>query len=310
MTDSDDDADPHLQVLTPEEMLQHGMKLIGWNERQLRRKSKKRWRKWCILFAADFGAKPHVVCQIWEDLQTTALKEAYLHPNQRNLDQFLYALHFLKAYPTEKQRQNKWHVCDRLLRDSGWFFVERIAALKELKIVWLNTGNDIWCGSVDGTHIKSWEPTHDKYPKDPSAFSWKHHSAGFNCEVVLSLKESKIIWLNGPFEAGTNDISMFTAQGGLCEKLREAEKMVIADNGYRGYDDVISRPNSIDSPEVAKFKNRARCRHEAVNGMIKHYKCTDSAAFQHGIDKFALCFDAAAVITQYRMELGEPLFEV
>ncbi|CAB9527827.1 unknown protein [Seminavis robusta] len=240
---SDDDIDPDLQIVTPEEMLEHGMKLIGWKEKQLKRKSKKRWRKWCYLFAADFRAKPHVVCQMWEDLQSTELTEAYLQPLERNLDQFLYALHFLKAYPTEKQRQNKWHISDRVLRDTGWFYLTKLAAMKAIKIVWLDVGDDIWCGSVDGTHIKSWEPTHDKYPKNPSAFSWKHHSAGFNCEVALSLKESKIVWINGPFEAGTNDISMFTAEGGLCERLHATGKKVIADNGYRGHDDVISRPN-------------------------------------------------------------------
>ena len=85
---------------------------------------------------------------------------------------------------------------------------------------------------------------------------------------------------------------------------------MIADNGYRGHDDLITRPNSHDAPDVAKFKTRARARHEHVNGLIKHYKCTDSAQFRHGTEKFQVCFDCAAVITQYRMEMGEPLMEI
>jgi hypothetical protein len=308
---SDGDPDPHLWILTPNEMLVKGLELMGWSEKQINRKSKKRWGKLCGFFAADFGAKPHVLCQIWEDLQTTTIEAARLLPEERNLEHFLYAMHFLKAYPTEKQRQNKWNVCDRILRDTGWLFVAKMAALQELKIVWPETDEgDIWIGTVDGTHSKSWEPKHDKYPKDRKAFSFKHHSSGFNYEIVVSLEDSKIIWINGPFKAGTNDIGMLTSANGLLAKLRALGLRVIADNGYRGYDDIISRPNSLDSAAVSKFKNRARCRHEGVNGMIKHFKCTSSEAFRHGIDKFKICFDASVVITQYRMELGEPLFEV
>ncbi|CAB9515385.1 unknown protein [Seminavis robusta] len=243
-------------------------------------------------------------------LITTDVAEAYLQPAECNLDHFLYTMHFLKAYPREKQRQNKWHICDQILRDTGWLIAGKIAAMKIFKIVWLDTGDDIWVGSVDGTHIKSWEPTHDKYPKDRTAFSFKHHFSGFNCEIALSLKESKIIWINGPFKAGTNDIKMFTSEGGLADKHRETGQRVIADHGYKGHDDVISRPNSLDSAKVSKFKNRARSRHEAVNGLLKHFKCTDSSSFRHGIEKFSICFEASAVVTQYQMELGEPLFEI
>lgn len=309
--DGSADADPHLISFTPTELLNRGLKLLGWNDKQIKRKSKKRWAKWTTRFAADFGAKPHVLCQIWEDLQQTTINEAYLSPDERNIDHFLYAMNFLKAYPTEKQRENKWHVSDRILRDSGWSTIAKIAALQEDKIKWPdNFGNDIWVGTVDGTMIKSHEPNHEKYPKDRKAFSFKHHASGYNYEIVLSLVESKIIWLNGPFKAGTNDIQMLTCEDGLCDLLRHQQKRLIADSGYRGYDDIISRANSMDSPAVSKFKNRARCRHESVNGLIKQFKSVDNAGFRHGIEKFAICFDAVAVITQYRMELGEPLFEV
>ena len=50
-------------------------------------------------------------------------------------------------------------------------------------------------------------------------------------------------------------------------------------------------------------------RHEQFNGMLKEYS-TLSDMFRHDQDLFEICFEAAAVICQCRMEHGEPLWDV
>jgi len=86
---------------------------------------------------------------------------------------------------------------------------------------------------VDGLHFVTYEPKHDQFPKDSAYFSYKHHAAGFNYEIGISLYKSKLVWFNGPFKAGDfNDIKMFT-DGGLKDKLQSLKKMVITDHGYK-----------------------------------------------------------------------------
>lgn len=318
---SGSDSNAITLVLTGSEIMLHGLKLLGWSEKKLNRKSKNGSNKKSLWFANEYGASPLVVAQIWEDLQTSNLEAVRI--NDATLDDLtvlLQTMQFMKVYPTEGNRQNRWQECDRNLRDNGWKMLIRIQALKAKKIVWPTPeeiGDNIWIGSVDGTHMTTQEPNHPRYPTDKKAFSHKKNKAGLAYEIVLSLSESKIIWINGPFLAGTNDIQIFKSPGGLREKLQGTNLRLIADHGYRGYDDIFSRPNSKDSPEVSKFKVRARMRHEAVNSKIKTLRCTDSARFRHkgdhkdGQSKFKICFEAAVVVTQYKMEFGgEPLFDI
>jgi hypothetical protein len=177
-------------------------------------------------------------------------------------------------------------------------------------------GDNVWIGTVDGTHVKTIEPSHLDFPKDPKAFSYKNQAAGLSYEIALSLWESRIIWMNGPFLASVHDTTIFAMPGGLKEKLQGTGLRLIADRGYSGHDEVISVMSSRDSPEVSKIKTRARMRQEGVNAKIKTLRCTDSARFRHtgnykdGQSKFKICFEAAVVVTQYKMEITEPLFDI
>jgi DDE superfamily endonuclease len=93
-------------------------------------------------------------------------------------------------------------------------------------------GDDIFVGAVDGTHIKTEEPMHAEFPKDKNAYSKKSHSAGRTYELVTSLSQSRIIWMNGPFPASTHDTTMFTVPGGLMrEKLQGTGLQLIGDSG-------------------------------------------------------------------------------
>lgn len=312
----DDDVLDGIFILTGDEIMRHGLLLLGYKAEQLDRQSKRRREKHTAMFKGDYGASPQVVARIFEDLQTTNIPSAKIHAaNMNDASHLLYTLAFMKSYPTEQQRANKWHLCDRLLRDNGWDMMNRLQALKATKIVWptqAEIGNQIFIGSIDGTHMKINEPNHPDFPKNTKAFSYKNKAAGLSYEIVLSLSTSKIIWMNGPFLASVHDIRIFDSPGGLKEKLQGTGLRLIADSGYggRGHHQFISRLNSHDSPEVTKFKVRVRMRHEGCNGKLKTFRIIDSARFRHGEEKFKIAFEACAVVTQYKMEISEPMFDV
>ncbi len=126
----------------------------------------------------------------------------------------------------------------------------------------------------------------------------------------MSLFESRLIWISGPHKAGEyNDIKIFKEKG-LKALLEATGKKVIGDQGYQGYPSLISLYNSFDAEEVREFKSRARNRHEKFNGMLKTFECLDSR-FRHGREKLQACFEATAVIVQYKMTMmDEPLFDI
>ena len=312
MADASDGSlsgDEDIEIYTPDEMLYMGLKLLKWEDHQLARVCRETR---VTRYRGHFGANPHIYAQMWEDLQTTTLEAARIDPSRRCIKIFHATLHFLYRYPKEIERETTWNnVCHMdKLRTEGWYYIDKIRALLALKAGWPadNFGDDTWVMSVDGVHFVTYEPNHDQFPKDSSYFSYKHHAAGFNYEIGISLYESKLVWFNGPFKAGDfNDIKMFT-DGGLKDKLQSLKKMVIADHGYSGYPTLVSTSNSQDSKEVSKFKVRARQRHEKYNGKLKEFECLDSR-FRH-TGKLQACFEAVNVIVAYKMEMGEPLFDI
>jgi hypothetical protein len=308
--DSDDDfVVDNINILTEDEMLFAGLEALGWEVRRL--KIFKRNTN-IDRFRGMFGINPDVCAQLWEDLQTTDIVEAWIHPDDRDLLTLFMALHFLKRYPTEIERESIWKPINiNVMRENVWLYIQKIQALKTAMLPgWPgdNFGDDKWVMSVDGVHFVTEEPTHPNFPKDKGYFSFKHNSAGFVYEIGLSLYESKLIWFNGPFPAGMNDIQIFGEQG-LKNKLQSTGKKIIADGGYRGYPKIASTPNSQDTEEVSKFKVRARQRHEKYNGMIKEFECLDSR-FHHSRERLVACFEAVVVLVEYKMEMGNPLFDI
>ena len=130
-----------------------------------------------------------------------------------------------------------------------------------------------------------------------------------NYEMGVSLTGG-CIWLNGPFIAGESDRKIFCEEG-LLEMLRGSKIKAIADGGYHAEDlfDVLSLPNSLDDALVAKLKRRALRRHEKFNGMMKGFDCL-SERFRHSAKRFSDCFESVAVICQYKLEHGPPLFNI
>jgi hypothetical protein len=71
------------------------------------------------------------------------------------------ALHTLKKYPTDNEREGPWVIT----RDDGrirlWYYLRKLQALKSEVIVWPDVwGSDVWVITVDGTHSWIEKPTH------------------------------------------------------------------------------------------------------------------------------------------------------
>lgn len=155
--------------------------------------------------------------------------------------------------------------------------------------------------TVDGTHCRF------RDPMDPKFYSHKYGKAAVNYELAISIYDNALIWISGPHPAGKPDIVVFR-EGGLREKIPLGMKC-IADKGYRGEKQLISTPNALDVAEVKELKRRARARHESFNGRLKNFRCLDER-FRHDIEKHKAAFEAVAVICQYQLENGSPLFDV
>ena len=238
-------------VLTVDEMLVEGLKLAGFDEAIQARQPKSNLGD----FTDRYGSSPTVLSIMWVDLQTSTHPDAWVPTDKHKLEYFLVANHFLKQYPTESEKKAAYQTLSlrrQTIRDWIWYFVERINGLRHEKIVWPEdhtAGDDIWVCTVDGTMFASHERAGEIAVKDPANYSHKHHSAGFNAEVAVSVKESHCIWINGPGPAGVDlDLVLFRKPGGLREKLLAIGKKGIADGGYAGERLVLSTPNGHDIP--------------------------------------------------------------
>jgi hypothetical protein len=81
--------------------------------------------------------------------------------------------------------------------------------------------------TVDGTDCPIVEPS----PFDSKWFSHKFRGAGLRYEVGVCIQTGNIVWVNGPFPAGTwSDLKIFKAK--LANHLLPGE-MVEVDGTYR-----------------------------------------------------------------------------
>ena len=302
-----DNTTPLTHVVTADDMLANGLLLANYSDQQINRCGEKKNRQ---RFNTNFGASPAVLCTIYKDLQEVNNEFIQLEGSTANLKWFLRTILYLRRYPIEDDFETIFHLSSRYVRGPIWKMIEKIQALKMKKIIWpddLSFG-DIWVMTVDGTHVWIEEPAHEVYSQDSDYFSHKFNKAGINYEIGISLATRKVIWMNGPFKAGRNDLQIFVKEG-LENRLQMLGQKAIGDGIYRGHENTISYPNYHDSYAVKKFKSRALKSHEDYNGMCKTFKIL-SGRFRHGVQKIASAFESVAVICEYKIEADEPLFDV
>ena len=295
------------KVYTANEIMKTGLLLVHYTRRRIKRAKRSTNIN---RFKDHFGARPHVVAQIWEDLQLTDIADAKITGKEVNLEYFLMSLQTLKCYPKEWEREAMFDISHSYGREWAFLFIDKLRALKHEKIIWPedNFGDDLWVITVDGTHCWISEPTHPTWSIDTDYYSHKFGKAGVNYELGISLSTNALVWMNGPFPAGESDNKTFKKRG-LKAKLESLKKRGIADGGYPGHPTLLSTPNNHDSKQVKKFKSRALKRHETFNGMTKRFDCLNGR-FRHSVDRFGSCFEAVCVICQYILENGEPLYDI
>lgn len=299
-------------------LLEYGLEIAGLgvpHQRRLCEATRLR------LFKDNFGVGPKALANAFRDLATTAIPAARIE--NPNMYWLLVSMYWLKAYQTEGQNYTKFGRDKETMRDQIRKYVNALAALKELKIVWkdLNEIDEAFVLSVDGVHFRIKEPR-----KHPSAnwCSHKSNSAGLAYEIGMSIWRNQVVWVKGPFQPATHDKTKYQEQGGLQEKIPFG-KLVVADRGYRGEDieeggqfRTLSIRNTCDSKELKEFKRRVRARHEIFNGRLKNFAILNER-FRHRVSKrngpkdvlaaHKAAFEAVCVICQYDMENGNPLLD-
>jgi hypothetical protein len=273
-------------------------------------------------FKAHYGSSPLVIADIWNDLCHTSIEGARLEEketSEKGFKRYMLAHFHLWSYPKNVNlMKTRFKICKRYLEGKElWYWPTKIGALKDKKIVWSSDLNSydtaIIALSVDGVNYRSWEKKHPTLNKDPSFYDHKHNSCGFKYEIGVMIYEPKIAWIKGPIRCGKGDHDIFRDDG-LKEKLGSTPgKMGIADSGYEmgRVEDMgfLCVPNTRNSQELRRFKSRVRSRHETLNGRLSNFKILQDT-FQHGMKCHGIASEAVAIIVQYQMDNGAPIFDV
>jgi hypothetical protein len=305
-------ADVARDLFSPEEMLKNGLQFL-----QIHTFGKS--ESWKLgKFRSHYGADPITLANQWYDLCLTDIPGAKLTPKERSLDglkRFLMAHFFLWQYPKNSVSfASRFKICERYARgEHVWYWVDKIAALKEKVIVWTEDldamGTSVFSFSVDGTDFKAFEKKHPTLNQDKKDCSKKFNHGAMKYEIAMSVFEPRCVWIYGPHRGAKHDLTIFREQ--LKGKIKPWKK-VIADSGYvssQPDEIMLCPPNTMDSKELAKFKSRARLRHETFNGRLKDYLIL-SQTYRHSRDHHRSVVYAVAATIQYEMNNGAPIFDV
>jgi DDE superfamily endonuclease len=163
--------------------------------------------------------------------------------------------------------------------------------------------------SVDGVHCSIEEPR-----KDPSSKWYSHKTNGpaLTYQVVLSLRENKVLSISGPYPAGESDIKVFRKPDGIMNLIPPG-KRIIADRGYNGEPEKLSTPSDHDAFMTCNLKNRARARQETFNARLKQFKilhnpfrhltCTKRPMeIEYNLDDHKRVFESITIMLQYNLK--------
>ena len=147
----------------------------------------------------------------------------------------------------------------------------------------------------------------EQYPFNSGWCSYKFNKAGLRYEIGICIQTGLIVWVNGPFPAGTwVDITIF--RHGLIAHLLPWE-MVEADDGYRGQSNKIRTKHEAGvTLEQYRAKGAARARHETINGRFKIFDIL-TKPWRHDRNQHWFVVRAIAVITQLSL-MERPAFSV
>lgn len=255
-----------------------------------------------------FGASIAIITAIWNEIEASVDAPGAMPKH------LLWALVFLKIYASEEVhcRLVGWTDSDTF-RKWSWYFVEKIADLKDTIIVFDNRfqlyDSSTHClMSLDGTDC----PINEPWPFDKKWYSHKFNGPALKYELGVCIRTGHIVWLNGPFPASVSDVKIF--RDTLANLLADDEGCEV--DGVYGGHPKLKAPEVRTSREDGKQKSIVRGRHENINGRLKIYNVLN-IPFRHlqprheMMHKHSLCFYAVAVITQMKLSIGgEELYDV
>ena len=272
-------------------------------------------------FHAHCGSSPAVLAHVWNDLCATDVAAARIPHDKRNASGF--KMHLVACFHMWNKPRNALVLASRFRiaesRAQGealWQWINRIAALKAVKITWDEAlddpNNEFFTISLDGVDFKTREEKHETLPVNPQMKSHKMNHAAWKCEIAAAAFRERIVFASGPEQAATHDLTMFR-NNGLKEKMLELPgKMIAADAGCQtsANDEkcMFATPNQCDPDVLCNFKSRVRLRQETLNGRMKDFAILKHG-FELGKDKHAACFHAVLVTQQHKMDHGSFLHQ-
>jgi DDE superfamily endonuclease len=300
------EANPHL--IHPSYILKEGLKHVCVTEdMQCRRQISTNVR----VFKVNYGKHPLHLARVWRDMQIYGIMPKVEAYTPKNFVGFLATMNFLRCYDEADRIAPRFGLCLDDLRHLCWSFIDRLVALKAVKIVCPTTWPTKLGASCDGTQVPTNEPRDPVMRRNPKNYAYKNNVAGLNYQIVLSLWTNKIWYANAGDPGSTHDMTAIRAE--FIDMVPEGCR-VIADDGYTGRSErekrIFSVRNTLDDKEVKDFKANAKARQEQLNKRLKDYDCLRKK-FRHGVDKHRKCFAAVLVLVQYAIEdtsvNGEPL---
>ena len=205
---ADDDGDDRVKhIVTMQSMLRAGLNILYTAERieRVKNHSTNNTR-----FRLNYGVSVGTLCQVYEDMQRSEDASIHVEGCDRVLKELLITFYFLRNYPKLHELESKFDYSPGWISQKIWDMVKRLQAMQSIKIEFPSdedVANDIWIMTVDGTHVWVLEPSHPEFSQDPKAYSHKYNKSAKSYELGIALTGG-LIWMNGPFEGGTNDITM------------------------------------------------------------------------------------------------------
>lgn len=297
------------QLFSAPDFLELGLELCGFSQKTINKNSATTKH---IRFRDKFYALPNMCALLYIDIQSDDLGlDQIINPTPEYL---LLALFFLKKYPTKHDMAGFIDSCEETALKKSKEYVGAIQALSKKKINWIFDDEDAhkekFMVSVDGVHCRINEPRIEPSTK---WHSHKFNKAALSYEVAIAVYHDQIVWINGPFPASTNDLTIFKSENGLIEKIPDG-KLVVADEAYRSLD-MCSTRNAFDKESVKAFKKRVKARHESCYSRFKAFGVLvqpfrGTGDIETRKKKHKHVFVACAVIIQYEMDMNRPIFKV
>jgi hypothetical protein len=275
------------------------------------------------MFHSHYGSSAGVISQIWFDMRTADVGEPLENSDKsaKGFKMFMCVMFFLWVGPKNTDLLvSRFKICKRKIQsDHFWKWIYKMAALKELKVVWpekfMDPSSHIYCLAFDGVDYAVWEKPSERYNIDSGMHSHKFKKAALRYLFAVDIWESRCVHVSGPVKAGEiQDIELWR-RGGLKDKMinNTVGKIAVADRGLQTSEPdeigMIAVPSSRDPTDLHEFLSRVRCRNELYNGFLAHFKILQDR-FHYPLHKHKHVVLSIVVIVQYQMENGKRLFDV